>query len=92
MAKYGPVAAAIHVTPKFQQYGSRIFNDPDCGNTAGDLNHAVLIVGYGQDDEGKYWLVKNSYGDTWGLDGYFKLAKDAGNKCGIATYARYPIV
>ncbi|XP_023313137.1 uncharacterized protein LOC108903178 [Anoplophora glabripennis] len=93
LAKFGPISTAIHVTENFQFYGDKIFDDPKCGNTPDDLNHAVLIVGYGQEADGrKFWLVKNSYGTTWGLDGYFKVAKDEGNKCGIATYASFPRV
>lgn len=93
LAKFGPISAAIHVTKNFQFYGDKIFDDPECRNSPDNLNHAILIVGYGQEADGrKYWLVKNSYGTTWGVDGYFKVAKDEGNKCGIATYARYPNV
>ncbi|XP_018560795.1 cathepsin L1-like [Anoplophora glabripennis] len=93
LAKFGPISTAIHVTKNFQFYGEKIFDDPECRNTPDDLNHALLIVGYGKEADGrKFWLVKNSYGTTWGLDGYFKVAKDEGNKCGIATYARYPKV
>ncbi|KAJ8921564.1 hypothetical protein NQ315_010469 [Exocentrus adspersus] len=93
LASYGPISAAIHVTKNFQFYGDKIFDDPECGNLPDNLNHAILIVGYGKEADGrKFWLVKNSYGDTWGEKGYFKLARDEGNKCGIATYARYPLV
>ncbi|KAI3513076.1 hypothetical protein L1887_20402 [Cichorium endivia] len=60
-----------------------------------DLDHAVLIVGYGTDDSGRdYWLVRNSWGADWGEEGYFKVArnvKDKGGWCGIATYSFYPI-
>lgn len=48
-------------------------------------NHAVLLVGV--DDDGN-WLVKNSWGEDWGHDGYITLAP--GNTCGIANYAVLP--
>ena len=60
----------------------------------GELNHAALLVGYGTSDAGtKYCLVQNSFGESWGDDGYFKVEKD-GEKdtCKIETRASQPTV
>jgi cathepsin L len=94
VATLGPVAAAMDAgRPTFQFYSDGIYFDPECGNRADDVNHAVLVVGYGTEPSGqKYWLVKNSYGPQWGIGGYVKIAKDANNHCGIATQASYPLV
>jgi C1A family cysteine protease len=67
-----------------------VLDDPECGK---DINHAVLLVGYGDDPEaGPYWLVKNSWGTSYGEGGYVKIAKDQGNLCGIANEISYPII
>uniref|UniRef100_A0A8D0ZEI0 Cathepsin L1-like n=1 Tax=Sus scrofa TaxID=9823 RepID=A0A8D0ZEI0_PIG len=70
-----------------------IYFEPQCSSE--DLDHGVLVVGYGVEgahSNNKYWLVKNSWGNTWGMDGYIKMTKDQNNHCGIATMASYPVV
>ncbi|XP_072392909.1 uncharacterized protein [Diabrotica undecimpunctata] len=94
LATLGPVTAAIDAGKEtFQFYSEGIYDDPACGNTPEQMNHAVLIVGFGQEADGrKYWLVKNSYGPNWGIGGYVKIAKENNNQCGIAIQASYPLV
>lgn len=68
---------------KFQAYKSGVFDDPNCGT---NLDHAVLLVGYGTDSTGQeYWLMKNSWGSSWGDDGYMKMASigDGPGTCGV---------
>ena len=61
-----------------------------------NLDHGVLLVGYGTDTRGEnYWLVKNSWGPTWGDSGYIKLSRDIkqdGGQCGILLSASYPVL
>lgn len=94
VATLGPVAAGIdasHVS--FQRYSKGIYYESDCRNDVENINHAVLVVGYGVEANGdKYWIVKNTYGPHWGMGGYFRLARDSKNHCGIASYAYYPLV
>jgi len=86
-----PVSVAIDAgSYAFQLYSSGVFTG-SCGT---DLNHAVTIVGYGTESDGtKYWLVKNSWGSSWGENGYMKMERDVPCKqglCGIAMQASYP--
>lgn len=88
----GPFAVAVDVEDSFRHYRGGIFDNRGCSSDIGKLNHAVLVVGYGNDNGRDYWLVKNSWGRNWGMGGYMKLRRNYGNLCGIATYATCPIV
>lgn len=85
-----PVSMAIAISDDgFQFYGGGIYEGP-CGDS---LNIAVTVIGYGCEDGTKFWLIKNSWGLTWGEDGYMKLLRDVenyGGHCGIAMHASYP--
>ena len=90
----GPVSVAIEADKSiFQLYSSGVVNSKDCGT---NLDHGVLIVGYGVENQIPYWLVKNSWGDTWGDQGYIKIARSDDENddgiCGIAMQPSYPIV
>jgi len=90
----GPVSIAIEADqPIFQFYTSGVISSPTCGGkTTDDLDHGVLLVGYDYDNVTglDYWLVKNSWGTSWGLKGYVKLVRNA-NECGLNWAASYPI-
>ena len=90
--RHGPVSIAIEADQQgFQFYSEGIF-DGACGD---NLDHGVLIAGYGRDEATgqSYWLVKNSWGAGWGDHGYIKLAMGIGpsGQCGITSMASYPI-
>ncbi|KAF3446378.1 hypothetical protein FNV43_RR11557 [Rhamnella rubrinervis] len=85
-----PVSAGISGGGRaFQLYSKGIFNGP-CSTS---LDHAVLIVGYGSENGVDYWIVKNSWGKQWGMDGYIHVQRNNGNSqgvCGINMLASYP--
>jgi len=88
-----PVSVAIDAShTSFQLYVTGIYHDIFCSATR--LDHGVLAVGFGTDTDSSknYWIVKNSWGTSWGQDGYIYMSKDRNNNCGIATSASYPQV
>ena len=92
----GPVSIAIEADTKiFQSYSGGVITSTSCGT---NLDHGVLIVGYGRDESLKqdYWIVKNSWSTTWGEDGYVLIARSDSTSdkgiCGIAMEPSYPVV
>jgi len=86
----GPVSIAFEVVDGFKAYTKGTYTSDVCKDGPEDVNHAVLVVGFGTDNNGTdYWIIKNSWSDTWGMDGYFHMKRGV-NMCGIATCASYP--
>ncbi|KAM8708933.1 hypothetical protein ACLKA7_015839 [Drosophila subpalustris] len=89
VAEKGPVSVTIDAS-HLQHYQAGVYNTV-CSGTA-QYHHSILLVGYGRDPKaGNFWLLKNSWGN-WGEGGYFRMARNSNNLCGIATYAVYPLL
>lgn len=91
----GPVSVAIQANQrKFQMYKSGVLTGSECGN---ELDHGVLVVGWGTSNGTPYWIVKNSWSASWGQNGYILLergtdANDGSGTCGILACASYPVL
>ncbi|CAE7250331.1 CEP2 [Symbiodinium microadriaticum] len=82
IVNYGPLAISVDASG-WSPYSSGIANPCDItGNV--DIDHAVGLVGYGEEDGKMYWTVRNSWGATWGENGYIRLERQNDqNYCGM---------
>ena len=87
----GPLSIAIAAEDDFQFYKSGVYKSTTCSSQY--LDHAVLAVGYGiTSNNNKYIIVKNSWGKSWGMDGYIYMSSDINNMCGMAQHVSYPLI
>ncbi|XP_048415976.1 cathepsin J-like [Stegostoma tigrinum] len=90
VAKHGPVAVHVYMSDAFLSYNDdSIFDDPNYTNDVPD--HAVTIVGYVNKANEKYWIIKNSFGTSWGHNGYMKMIMFK-NMLRVTDRVFYPIV
>jgi len=79
VANLGPISVSVDAS-SWGLYQGGIFDH--CNKTNPDINHAVQLVGYGEENGTKYWLVRNSWGTRWGEDGYIRLKRHDVEPCG----------
>merc|ERR1712167_322273 len=74
----------------FQLYAGGVLDSPLCGT---QIDHAVLVTGYGTESSGgDYWIVKNSWGESWGMNGYILMARQTASDKGECGMYQYPYV
>jgi len=90
----GPIQVGFKVYKSFMSYKSGVYNKASW-EMLPEGGHAVKMIGWGTEDGQDYWLVANSWGTTWGLEGFFKIARGV-DACGMETqgppYAGLPAV
>jgi len=88
----GPVAVSLDASQdSFTFYSSGVYYDSNCMWKSEGLDHSQLLVGYGTEEAGDFWIVKNSWSKHWGDNGYVKIARD-NHGCGASTDAVYAVV
>lgn len=91
IATKGPLACSVNAAPdSFQLYKSGIYKDTECNGE--DVNHSILVVGYGVENGEDYWIIKNSWTDKWGEKGFMKLPRNSNSFCGIANECSFPVI
>ncbi|XP_028782606.1 ervatamin-B-like [Neltuma alba] len=89
-----PITVSLDAS-NLQFYDNGIYAGQYCSRDSNYVNHAVLIVGYGSKDGNDYWIVKNSWGENWGINGYFHVKRNTdfpNGVCAINTMAFYPTI
>ncbi len=89
----GPLSVGVNANQDWQLYSSGIYDpsDDQCDPSIYAQDHGVILVGFGSEGGLDYWIVRNSWGEDWGENGYLRLARGH-NACGVANSAIYPIV
>ena len=80
---HGGIAIILDAT-NFGSYAGGIMTNDSCSNDPSQLNHAVQLVGWGEENGQAYWIVRNSWATVWGEDGFVRMAMDD-NTCGLAN-------
>ncbi|XP_017489756.1 PREDICTED: cysteine proteinase 3-like [Rhagoletis zephyria] len=88
LVQMGPLYVVVDGRPElFRNYRSGVVDESEGCSNGGQVNHAVLLVGYTEDA----WLLRDSYGRRWGEEGYFRLARGR-NVCGVNSEIAWPLI
>jgi len=90
---HGPLSVNVRVAENFVAYTNGVYNEEYCTDgliSDMDTNHAVMVVGFGHDEDFDYWRIKNSWSVVWGENGYIRI--NTQKDCGVTTHPGYPIL
>lgn len=82
----GPVTIGVTALQSMVFYSGGIYDDPECTNSNDTINHQVVVVGWGRDDtvNKSFWIIRNSWSNLWGIDGYIYILMDYDvDYCGV---------
>ncbi len=94
----GPISIGVDANYDWQVYSGGVYTpgEDGCSSDPSQMDHGVVLVGYGHDSfngvKKNYWIIRNSWDKTWGIDGYMYLDSDVDNACGISNSASYPVL
>ncbi|KAK2393698.1 cysteine protease XCP2 [Trifolium repens] len=89
-----PISVCLYAPEDFHHYSHGIFDGPNCPLDSKDTNHCLLIVGYDSIDGEDYWILKNSWGMSWGMNGYMRMKRNTNKTygvCAVNAWAYYPV-
>lgn len=90
VSEVGPIVVSLDIdNESFMRYSSGIYVGINCTKL---VNHGALLVGFGTENGIDYWIVKNSFGETWGESGFFRIARGEEKDCSIDVIPIYPIL
>ena len=95
VANVGPISIAVDASIGWQLYGGGVMKPGKllgCKADPAKMDHGVAAVGYGTDGGTDYWIVRNSWGEDWGMNGYILMTRNGDNQCGVACDATYAII
>lgn len=91
----GPVSANMDASGAgFRHYGGGVYDASDCLSDGKEVNHAVVIVGFGETSGGEsYWVLRNTWGTMWGENGYMRVRRglEPHGPCNLYLYSTYPV-
>ena len=89
----GPISIGVNANQDWQLYKGGIYSpsETQCPNKPINIDHGVILVGYGVENNIDYWIIRNSWGSDWGENGYIRITRGK-NTCGVANSPIYPIV
>jgi C1A family cysteine protease len=85
----GPISVGIMVPPEMLYYDSGVLNVESCRHNESQIDHAVVLVGYGTENGTKYYTIRNSWSTYWGDQGYIKIAR-GDLDCAVSSEAGFP--